>query len=213
MTTEEAIEQLDWYFYQDDGRGADDTTKQSYETLKTLSDYTCRDSISRQELITALRDSGWINEDKYNSSNVLKDIIDSLHPVSMTRKDICKAYNIADIGDFSDGFHTFNGLYFQRMVLFAALVKVYKDKSWKSYKHEDGKDCFGGGWFIVGIDTPQGSYTYHYENKYWDMFDCVELPTGKHWTDIPKTMWKQEYCLCHNQTLKRGTDSDCKIKR
>lgn len=181
MTTEEAIEQLDWYFYQDDGGGADDTTKQSYETLEALSDYTCRDSISRQELITALRDSGWINEDKYNSSNVLKDIIDSLHPVSMTRKDICKAYNIADIGDFSDGFHTFNGLYFQRMVLFAALVKVYKDKSWKSYKHEDGKDCFGGGWFIVGIDTPQGSYTYHYENKYWDMFDCVELPTGKHW--------------------------------
>ena len=86
MTTEEAIEQLDWYFYQDDGGGADDTTKQSYETLKALSDYTCRDSISRQELITALRDSGWINEDKYNSSNVLKDIIDSLHPVSMTKK-------------------------------------------------------------------------------------------------------------------------------
>lgn len=33
------------------------------------------------------------------------------------------------IGEMSDGHHTFNGLYYQRMVLFAALVKVYKDKA------------------------------------------------------------------------------------
>lgn len=85
------------------------------------------------------------------------------------------------IGDLSDGYHTFNGLYHQRMILFAALVKAYKDRAWKSYRHEDGKLCFGGGWFIVGIDTPDGSYTYHYENKDFDLFDCEELPTGKHW--------------------------------
>ena len=41
--------------------------------------------------------------------------------------------------------------------------------------------CFGGGWFIVGIDTPEGSFTYHYENKYWDMFKCAELEKGKPW--------------------------------
>ena len=85
------------------------------------------------------------------------------------------------IGDLSDGYHTFNGLYEQRMILFAALVKAYKGKAWKSYRHEDGEYCFGGGWFIVGIDTPEGSYTYHYENKYWDMFDCVDIPRAKHW--------------------------------
>lgn len=85
------------------------------------------------------------------------------------------------IGDLSDGYHTFNQLYYQRMILFAALVKVYKDKAWKSHRHEDGELCFGGGWFIVGIDTPEGSYTYHYENKYWDMFDCVDLQRAKHW--------------------------------
>lgn len=85
------------------------------------------------------------------------------------------------IGDLSDGYHTFNGLYEQRMILFAALAKAYKEKAWKSYRHEDGEYCFGGGWFIVGIDTPEGSYTYHYENKYWDMFDCVDLPRAKHW--------------------------------
>lgn len=85
------------------------------------------------------------------------------------------------IGDLSDGYHTFNGLYEQRMILFAALVKAYKDRSWKSYRHEDGEYCFGGGWFIVGIDTPEGTYTYHYENKYWEMFDCKDLPRSPHW--------------------------------
>ena len=94
---------------------------------------------------------------------------------------ICEVANVKDIGDLSDGFHTFNGLYEQRMILFAVLVKAYRNRAWKSYRHEDGEYCFGGGWFVVGIDTPEGSYTYHYENKYWDMFDCVDLPMAKHW--------------------------------
>ena len=97
------------------------------------------------------------------------------------RKAICSAAGVNDIGEVSDGFHTFNGLYEQRMILFAALVKAYKSKAWKSYRHEDGEYCFGGGWFIVGIDTPEGNYTYHYENKYWDMFDCIDLPRAPHW--------------------------------
>lgn len=97
------------------------------------------------------------------------------------RKAICDVAGVDDIGELSDGFHTFNSLYEQRMILFAALVRAYRDNAWKSYRHEDGEYCFGGGWFIVGIDTPEGSYTYHYENKYWDMFDCVDLPRAKHW--------------------------------
>ena len=94
---------------------------------------------------------------------------------------ICKMAHIDDISDLSDGYHTFNQLYYQRMILFAALVKQNRDKTWKSLRHEDGELCFGGGWFIVGIDTPEGSYTYHYEDKYFDLFDCVELERGKHW--------------------------------
>ncbi len=85
------------------------------------------------------------------------------------------------IGDLSDGYHTFNGLCYQRMILFATLVKAYKNRAWKSLRHDDGELCFGGGWFIVGVDTPEGSYTYHYENKDFDLFDCEELPIGKHW--------------------------------
>ena len=96
-------------------------------------------------------------------------------------KAICNIAGIDEIGELSDGFHTFNSLYHQRAVLFAALVKAYKDKAWKSLRHEDGEKCFGGGWFIVGIDTPEGSYTYHYEDIYWSMFDCEVLERGKHW--------------------------------
>lgn len=94
---------------------------------------------------------------------------------------ICKVANVKDIGDLSDGFHTFNSLYYQRMMLFATIVKQNKDKAWKSLRHEDGELCFGGGWFVVGIDTPEGSYTYHYEDNYFSLFDCEELECGKHW--------------------------------
>ena len=94
---------------------------------------------------------------------------------------ICKVAKVKDIGDLSDGFHTFNSLYYQRMILFAAIVKQNRDKAWKSFRHEDGELCFGGGWFIVGVDTPEGSYTYHYEAKYFDLFDCDILDYGKHW--------------------------------
>ena len=94
---------------------------------------------------------------------------------------ICKAANIDDIGELSDGFHTFNSLYFQRMMLFATIVKQNKKRAWKSLRHEDGELCFGGGWFVVGVDTPRGSYTYHYEDKYFPLFDCEELDRAKHW--------------------------------
>ena len=94
---------------------------------------------------------------------------------------ICVAANVDDIEDVSDGFHTFNDLYEQRMILFAALVNAYRDRAWKSLRHENGEPCFGGYWFIVGIDTPKGSYTYHYRKQYWDVFDCLILPRAKHW--------------------------------
>ena len=94
---------------------------------------------------------------------------------------ICEVAGVAEIDDLSDGFHTFRQPYYQRMMLFAVIVKQNKDRAWKSLRHEDGELCFDGGWFIVGIDTPEGSYTYHYENKYFDLFDCKILDYGKHW--------------------------------
>lgn len=88
-----------------------------------------------------------------------------------------------DKGEISDGYHTFNQLYHQRAILFATIVNQNIDIAWKSYKHSDEKYCFdrNGEWFIVGIDTPQGSYTYHYSKEYWDYFKCKELDCGKEW--------------------------------
>lgn len=89
--------------------------------------------------------------------------------------------NVIDIGEISDGFHTFNSLYYQRCVLFAVICKAFNNRAWKSRKHSDGESCFGGGWFVVGVDTPNGQYTYHYEDKYWDMFKCKELEIAPEW--------------------------------
>ena len=97
------------------------------------------------------------------------------------RKSICDVAGVKEIEDVSDGFHTFRQLYYQRMMLFATIVKQNKDKAWKSLRHEDGELCFGGGWFVVGVDTPEGNYTYHYEDNYYSLFDCKELERGKHW--------------------------------
>lgn len=83
--------------------------------------------------------------------------------------------------DISDGYHTFGQLYFQRMMLFATIVNLFPELSWKSKRHEDGELCFGGGWFLVTIETPEGEYGYHYEEKYWDYFNCAVLERGKHW--------------------------------
>lgn len=40
---------------------------------------------------------------------------------------ICKIANIDDIGELSDGFHTFNSLYHQRAILFTTIVNTYKE--------------------------------------------------------------------------------------
>lgn len=42
-------------------------------------------------------------------------------------KAICEVAHIDDISDLSDGYHTFKQLYYQRMILFAALVKQNRD--------------------------------------------------------------------------------------
>ena len=86
----------------------------------------------------------------------------------------------ADVEKMSDGYHTFADLYEQRLILSAALAKN-NPNAWKSKRHEDGSVPFGGGWFIMGFDTDEGCYTYHYELKDWDLFQCKELDKGKPW--------------------------------
>ena len=78
------------------------------------------------------------------------------------------------IGDLSDGYHTFNELYHHRAVLFSVICNLMPEKAWKSKLHDTG-DMYEG-MFIVGIETPNGQATYHYDTEpYWDMFRVKEL--------------------------------------
>ena len=83
-------------------------------------------------------------------------------------------------GETSDGYHTFNELYAHRRVLTAVLFNEWALAGefgvYKSWRHSDGKLCFGGGWFIVVAELPYGMISYHYEAEYWDLF---KIPEGK----------------------------------
>ena len=85
-----------------------------------------------------------------------------------------------NIGEFSDGYHTFNELYHHRAVLFSVICNMFPNKAWKSKLHDTG-DMFDG-MFIVGIETEQGQATYHYDiEPYWDMFKVKELEKAPKW--------------------------------
>ena len=84
------------------------------------------------------------------------------------------------IGEISDGYHTFNELYHHRAILFSVICNVFKNRAWKSKKHHDG--TMYDGMFIVGIDTPKGQATYHYDiDPYWDIFQVKELSNAPEW--------------------------------
>lgn len=107
---------------------------------------------------------------------------DKFKSIGTWAKAICILHDLpaVDVEKMSDGYHTFADLYEQRLILSAALAKN-NPHAWKSKRHEDGSVPFGGGWFIMGFDTDEGCYTYHYELKDWDLFQCEELDKGKPW--------------------------------
>lgn len=102
------------------------------------------------------------------------------------------------VAQISDGYHTFNELYeFRKMynvALFNELanpntVRYHLDKKefagigsiqgnkyqvHKSWKHNDGELCFGGGWFIVSAMLPGGQISNHYKAEDWDLFQIPE---------------------------------------
>ena len=83
-------------------------------------------------------------------------------------------------GETSDGYHTFNELYHHRAVLFSVIVAAFSDRAWKSKLHADGS--MFDGMFIVGIGTPDGQATYHYDiDPYWSLFRCAELERAPEW--------------------------------
>jgi len=87
-----------------------------------------------------------------------------------------------DVGEISDGYHTFNELYEFRKLYNAALFNEWARRgvfnTHKSWKHFDGKPCFGGGWFIVCASLPGGQISNHYKEQDWDLFKIPETGTA-----------------------------------
>lgn len=106
--------------------------------------------------------------------------------------------DIQDIGDLSDGYHTFNELYEFRKIYNAVLFNEWclnyynyikaenlgtnfgskpkpKYNVHKSWRHNDGELCFGGGWFIVSAMLPTGLISNHYKAEDWDLFKVPEV--------------------------------------
>lgn len=91
--------------------------------------------------------------------------------------DIARDHNDS-VGSLSDGYHTFDELYHHRALLFASLCMTsFKSCAWKSLLHDDPENNpMYPGMFIVGIETPEGQATYHYNiDPYWSMFKVREL--------------------------------------
>ena len=99
--------------------------------------------------------------------------------------------------DTSDGYHTFKELYEFRKVYNAVLFnewgKIYNGKFeqgimdfkpkydvHKSWKHNDGELCFGGGWFIVVAMLSSGQISNHYPASDWDLFKIPEVEKAKY---------------------------------
>lgn len=102
-----------------------------------------------------------------------------VHPLDYYADHLWNALKEADniTGQTSDGHHTFDELYDYRM-----LYNAHAAHGWlaagipvvKSWRHSDGEECFGGGWFIVTAELPTGQVSNHYREQYWDLFQVPD---------------------------------------
>ena len=98
-----------------------------------------------------------------------------------TEAEAINAWNTRAIdGSTSDGYHTFDELYYHRTALFACLVALQpRQMAFKSWKHSDGS--MYEGMFIAGIYTSRGWCTYHCDARWWPLFDCYEREFAPEW--------------------------------
>lgn len=143
----------------------------------------------------------WISEEDFH-----KQYADAFDQAIKEAK-LCDVSGVHVIDDVSDGYHKFGDLYNQRLHLFALIVNILPDLCCKSKRHFTGEECFGGGWFLVTIKTPDGQYGYHFEEEYWDMFHCKETETGPEWdgyteSDVDRLLDLEKYSITLEPTIR-----------
>lgn len=80
---------------------------------------------------------------------------------------------LVEMKHLSDGYHDFQTLYVHRKELFKVICHQNKSHAWKSKQHDDG--TMYPNYFIVGVETLEGQFTYHYSMQHWDEFRVKEL--------------------------------------
>lgn len=106
------------------------------------------------------------------------------HELEAAQADLVRINTELDAGNASDGHHTHNELYEQRMLYHAHLAQRWYAEGVpiiKSRRHHTGEECYGGGWFIVMIYLPTGQVSQHYRLADWDLFAVEALEVAWMW--------------------------------
>jgi hypothetical protein len=115
-----------------------------------------------------------------------------------------------DIGNLSDGYHTFNELYHHRAVLFAMICNQNPNIAWKSKQHSDG--TMFENMFIVGINTPYGQATYHYDTEpYWNYFKVEELKNAPVWDGHTPAQAIERILKMGMKVMEKPEQEPCKV--
>lgn len=83
--------------------------------------------------------------------------------------------NRENVNKLSNGYHTFDLLYKQRLLMFMVICNTYGNASWKSRRHHPEDRLMPTGIFVAGITMPNGTYTVHCKMDIWDRFNVKEL--------------------------------------
>lgn len=129
----------------------------------------------------------WLTKELYTEMNmsgdgrVLDEILEEAKEMHKAETEVTE--------NTSDGYHTFKELYEFRKAYNVALFNQWgsilvdfklKYDVHKSWRHNDGELCFGGGWFIVVAVLPTGQISNHYPASDWDLFKIPEVEKAKY---------------------------------
>lgn len=104
-----------------------------------------------------------------------------------------------------DEYHTMDELYEYRMLYNALAANLMPDKAVKSWRHSDGEECFGGGWFVVYLNLPAGQVSNHYKAEHWDLFQIPEAEVAPEWDGhTPQVAAQRLYEAARADALEAG---------
>jgi hypothetical protein len=83
------------------------------------------------------------------------------------------------VGQVQVGLYTFDEMYCNRHALFLSLCHLLYPLSWKSLLHNDGTSFEG--YFMAGIDLPEGTITYHLPTELWQYLNVSPLDVAPPW--------------------------------